>query len=453
VTKPELIQNVNFILSECARFQTIIKDGGFRTIDRWDSFCSIPYPEKNGEMICGSAAARKLAELADEAARREGLANNVSQETLYKEIKQAFSRRFLKGGVDIDTKQVDRLISDVARRAKIHCKTVTHLIPCHLMYSQDPHKIELGPVTFYSRSEMRKILIAHIERRTETSENTDHGRRLKAQAIRFYRNFRWVAQVTIKDCDEITSERIALEAVTAGLNCLHLLVGVSHSRRMCVGGLHLPSDRRAKLQINEDAVLEPSTSFRYFGEVAFPDGWSQMLGPNNEYQKLLSVALETVVDPRLLRPLSKRFLDAAQWFGEATRDKSDAARIIKYATALERLIMTGERDDITSTLSERIAALCINDKVSRADWKGIARRVYGFRSKLVHGGISPAATDLHIGVKEAVELAEAALFYAIGAFGVEGLRDNEFKEKKLPKWFKAVIIWADRFEENQRVEN
>lgn len=453
MTKLELIKSVNFVLSECDRFQTIIKEGDFKKIDRLDSFCSIPHPDEIGEIICGSAAARKLAELADEAARRAGLVRNISQEILYKEAKLGFARRFFKSKVDIDTKQVDRFLSDVARQAKLHCRTVSHFIPCHLMHSKEPHKIELGPVTFYSRSEMRKTLMDHIQQRTQASEQTVHERRLMAQAIRYYRNFRWVAQVTIKDCDKITSDRLALEAVTAGLNCLHLLVGVSHSRRMRVGGLHLSNDHRAKLQINENAMLEPSTSFAYFGEVTFPDGWSQMLGPDNEYQQLLSIALETVVDPKLLRPLSKRFLDAAQWFGEATRDESDATRIIKYATAMERLVMTGERDDITSTLSERIAAICINDKISRGEWRSIARRVYGFRSKLVHGGISPAATNLHVGVQEAVDLAEATLFYSIGAFGIEGLRDDAFNEKKLAKWFKAVICWADRVEKNKMAEN
>ncbi|RUC92440.1 HEPN domain-containing protein [Pseudomonas aeruginosa] len=429
MTKLELIKCVNFVLSECDRFQTIIKEGDFKKIDRLDSLCSIPHPEEIGEIICGSAAARKLAELADEAARRAGLVRNISQEILYKEAKLGFARRFFKSKVDIDTKQVDRFLSDVARQAKLHCRTVSHFIPCHLMHYKEPHKIELGPVTFYSRSEMRKTLMDHIQQRTQASEQTVHERRLMAQAIRYYRNFRWVAQVTIKDCDKITSDRLALEAVTAGLNCLHLLVGVSHSRRMRVGGLHLSNDHRAKLQINENAMLEPSASFAYFGEVTFPDDWSQMLGPDNEYQQLLSIALEPVVDPKLLRPLSKRFLDAAQWFGEATRDESDATRIIKYATTMERLVMTGERDDITSTLSERIAAICINDKISRGEWRSIARRVYGFRSKLVHGGISPAATNLHVGVQEAVDLAEATLFYSIGAFGIEGLRDDAFNEK------------------------
>src|SRR5690606_33927600 len=122
VTTLELIKSVNFVLSECDRFQTIIKEGDFKKIDRLDSFCSIPHPEKIGEIICGSAAARKLAELADEAARRAGLVRNISQEILYKEAKLGFARRFFKSKVDIDTKQVDRFLSDVARQAKLHCR-------------------------------------------------------------------------------------------------------------------------------------------------------------------------------------------------------------------------------------------------------------------------------------------------------------------------------------------
>lgn len=453
MTKLELIEKVTFVLSECERFHKLINQGGLGNIDRRDCLYSIPLSDRRGEIICGAAAALALSDLANQAAERAGLIRNISEETLYQEIKTCFAKRFFKSGVVIDIKQVDRLLSDVAKKIKTHCKSTTHLIPCHLMHNKDPDKIKLGPVTFCNRSEMRKLFISHGFRSSGVREQTSHGRRLLAQAIRYYRNFRWIAKVTIKDCDDRTSERLASEAVTSALNCLHLLVGANQSRRMRTGGLHLPSDNRAKLHINEKAMLEPTTTFAYFGEVTFPDGWSQMLGSDNEYQELLSIALEVVVDPKLSRPLSMRFLEAAQWYGEATRDEAQATRIIKYATAMERLIMTGERDDITSTLSERIAALCVTDEISRDERRAMARRVYGVRSDLVHGGVSPTAKNLYLEVQEAIDIVEAALFYSIGAFGADGLRDDEFKEKKLVKWFDAVILWADQIERNKLIEN
>lgn len=61
-----------------------------------------------------------------------------------------------------------------------------------------------------------------------------------------------------------------------------------------------------------------------------------LLDENFEHwRKLFSVALEAAVNPTLERTLSRRFLDAAQRFGEASRDESPATRTFKYVTALD----------------------------------------------------------------------------------------------------------------------
>ncbi|PAV68051.1 hypothetical protein WR25_02503 [Diploscapter pachys] len=450
-SKEKLVEDAKFVVSECIRFQELVNLGSFKTIERIDHMASLPHPKGYGEMICGAAAAKIITRFAQEAAERGGLSKRVTLDNVRKKLAELFVLRFFKEKRDIDTKQIDRLFNSTVKASKTFVESITHLIPCHLMNSKEPESFTLGPVKFHNRlSITRKIL---SNRTTNTcSKDTDQGRHeryLLVKAIRYYRNFRWVAEVTISECDRPTSGRVAEEAVTSALNCLHLLLGVANSSRMQLGGLDVKGDSRAKLSIGKNGVLDPSLSFAYMGEVTYRDGWSEMLStPRTLYWKnIFDVALEVTTDPDCDRPISRRFIDAAQWFGEAARDTSQATKIVKYVTSLERMLMTEERDDISSLVSQRVAALCFSPEVRREKWLNRTRAAYDLRSRLVHGSISPAALDLDEGAFNAGQVAEMALTRAIEAFGVEGLRHGRLKSDQLAKWFGAYMKWADKNEE------
>jgi hypothetical protein len=347
----------------------------------------------------------------------------------------------------IDTKQIDRVLSTAIKTVKKQCVTLIHFIPCHLMSAKDPERLIIGPVTFHNRASFRTLLLKNARKRVESSDERTRKftRKLLAHAIRYYRNFQWMAEVEIANCDAASSARIAEEAVTAALDCLHMLLGARWTGRMCIGGANIRSDLRAKIVRTSVGELEPSVSNGGFGEITFADGWSTTFidADFEHFQSLFSVALEAVVCPDLERPLSRRFLDAAQWFGEACREQSPATRTVKFVTALERMLMTEERDDITSIVSERVAALCFDLNTTRAEWTEKAKAAYDLRSRLVHGSISPRAQEVKKGAYIAAEVAEAALMRAIQAFGVDGLRSERVTSKKLAAWFRHLGKWAD----------
>lgn len=450
-SKERLVGDAKFVVSECNRLQTLVNLGDFKSIERMDHTASLPHPGGYGEMICGAAAASIITGFAQEAAERGGLSKRVSLTNVRKELASLFVLRFFKEKREIDIKQIDRLFNSTIKASKTFLEDITHFIPCHLMNAKDPDSFTLGPVTFHNRlSITRKILNSRSSSTcAKDTAQGKHERGLLARAIRYYRHFRWVAEVTISKCDNQTSNRIAEEAVTSTLNCLHLLLGVANSSRMQLGGLSVKGDGRAKLTIGKDGLLEPSLSFAYLGEVIYRDGWSEMLSePHVLYWKnLLDVALEVTIDPDLERPISRRFIDAAQWFGEAARDNSQATKIVKYVTSLERLLMTDERDDISSLVSQRVAALCFTPEVRRDEWLSKAKAAYDLRSRLVHGSISPASLDLDEGALNAGRVAEMALTRAIEAFGVEDLRHGRLRSGQLAKWFGEHMKWADKQEE------
>jgi hypothetical protein len=129
--------------------------------------------------------------------------------------------------------------------------------------------------------------------------------------------------------------------------------------------------------------------------------------------RLCGLALEAAVDPDLDRPLSRRFLDAAAWFGEAVREESAAARVVKYVTALERMLMTDEAADITRLVSERVAAVCFEmpSRESFEEWRSSTQRAYALRSKLVHGSLSPTSPEI---------LGELGMVASVSSMGVQG---------------------------------
>lgn len=450
VKKRAMLDDIAFVFSECARIANMVETDGIRSISRDDASFTLPHPRGDAQMYCGRAAHTKVAALVEEVARAGNLHGRVKTETLHEEVAQLLVSRFLKEARPLEIKQLDRLFNAASKAAQRHFVTRTHFVPCHLMNARQPARFQIGPVTFHSRASFRKILLADRRPRTDAakSEKEASRRLMLARAIRYYRNFRWVASVEISNCDRDSSAALSNEAVTAALNCLHLLLGVHGTGAMRVGGLNISDDRRAKLTIKSDGILETSLSIAGFGEVGYADSWAQSL-QNPDFQHFLAlaaVALEVAVAPDLRRPLSRRFLDAVQWFGEACREDSSATRTVKFVTALERMLVTEERDDISSTIADRVAALCVVGEVSRDDWRRKAKSAYDFRSRLVHGSISPRDPEVQVGATAAAEVAEEALQRILDAIGVDGLRDEKITSRQLAKWFQDLLRWADDYE-------
>lgn len=446
--KQRLVEDIEFILSECFRFHSLVQKD-IRSIPKEDVFHEIPHPSGNGFLICGHAASLRIRKLALEAGRRAELLNRVELETLRNPLKQLITKRFIVEGRPIDTKQIDRLLAATGRAALKKCKDITYFIPCHLMTTKTPETLQIGPVLFLNRKSFRRAILKKIKDYVNSGDidRRQLKRKLLAQAIRYYRNFDWVAQVEISNCDKKMSETIANRAVTSALDCLHLLIGAKWTYRMRVGGPAMRRDRRGQLTLSSDK-LDVSVSSSGVGQINFEEGWHRSL-ENPEYRHLLhlmGVALEAAVTPDLNRPLSRRFLDAAQWFGEASRDDSPSTQVVKYVTALERMVMTEEKDDITRLVTERVAAFCFDGRnTDDLDaWKEKARTAYTLRSKLVHGSMSPYAPDIWQGVKLGAELCETSLLRVLHEFKEDGLKLEAISSKRLGQWFSGIVQRADR---------
>jgi hypothetical protein len=456
-SKAIIEEDIRFIFSERARFARMEQEWfstkqcpeELREAFLWE----IPHPtDKTNKLTVGSEAIERLEGLAATALRRAGIEQQVDLSTVRMPLGTILFRKFALERRPIDTKNVDRALSEVAKLAARSIKARTHFIPCHLMRAKEPPEFTIGPVRFMNQRTFRSR-VAGLIWQDRSSYRGDNW--LRRESAEYYGSFGWIAEVTIPCCDERTSERLATAAVTSALDCLHILFRASHSARMGVGGAAVKHDRRATLQL-VDSALSFSTSVGWPGEVAFPDDWATAFEqPEHRYVlDLFGAALESAVDPRLDRPLSERFLDAALWFGEAVREPSRAAKVIKYVTALERLVMTDEKDDITSQVAARVSAICVDpdDPDSREQLRKEAERAYSLRSKLAHGSLSPKSDQIFEGVRLGAKLCELTLINALAMFGFQGLRAEKLTRSDIVAGFQTVIARADRLTASRQTD-
>lgn len=456
-SKALIEEDIRFIFSERARFARMEREWfstkqcpeALREAFLWE----IPHPtDKTNKLTVGREAIVRLEGLAATALRRAGIEQQVDLSTVRMPLGTILFRKFALEGRPIDTKNVDRALSEVAKLAARSIKSRTHFIPCHLMHAKEPPEFTVGPVRFMNQRTFRSC-VAELIWQDRSSYRGDNW--LRRESAQYYRSFGWVAEVTIPCCDERTSEHLAIAAVTSALDCLHILFRASHSGRMGVGGPAVKHDRRATLQLVDNA-LSFSLSLSRPGEVAFPDDWATLF-EQPEHRHILDLfgaALESAVDPRLDRPLSERFLDAALWFGEAVRESSRAAKVIKYVTALERLVMTDEKDDITSQVAARVSAICVDPAApdSREQLRKEAERAYSLRSKLAHGSLSPKSDQIFEGVKLGAKLCELTLINALAIFGFQGLRAENLTRSDVVAGFQAIIARADRLAASKQTD-
>src|SRR5215213_629744 len=196
--KEQIVEDVHFIFTECIRLAEL-PINEIMALPPIEHFSEIPHPSGKGKMLCGSAAHKKVYELTERAIKHAKLINRVKYQNYVDDFAKLLITKFVKEKADIDIKQIDRIFSSVGKIAKNKCQTQTHFIPCRLMAVDEPDEIKIGPVIFRNRKNFRKIIIKKSDEYKSTitsSESKKYVRGLLADAIRYYRSFRWIAEVT-----------------------------------------------------------------------------------------------------------------------------------------------------------------------------------------------------------------------------------------------------------------
>jgi hypothetical protein len=447
--KQAWVADIKFLLSECVRLRELTQRVKPWNLSKADVLGTLPSPTGIGNILCGAEALYRLHGLATVALKQSGASGTVEPEKVFRALKQIVVQRFIKERRPLDIAQVERALAAAAKEAKRSRSDAVHYIPCRLMQAKDPSTFSVGPVTFRERVSFDHQMEGHYATYLETGatlQQIEMGKFLLPHARHYYEGFTWIAEVKILNCDEEISKERAYLAVTAALDCLHLLFGAYHTDRMTVGGPRLAEDRRAHLHLDANGALQVSCSSSFTSAGGFKDGWGEFFAREDIAFFLHGAgkAIEPLVNPTVERPVGMRFIDAVTWFGQAAREISDAARIVKAVNALERLVMTGEREGISELLSQRAAAVC-HDPEHDKFFDDIAAKLkdaYDLRSKLVHGSLSPFAPEVKDNSSVTMRLVETALRGGLLFFESEALVDRICTDAQLAKGFGNLLEWA-----------
>ncbi|MEA3033070.1 MAG: hypothetical protein QOH86_1086 [Sphingomonadales bacterium] len=413
--------------------------GALRKSDPW---LQLPHPSGNGHLLAGAVSAEALRTLTRRALDLRDLHGQVDFGSAQKVLQNEFVQRFIIENRSPDQKQTARLLSWAAKKLEQTRSTWSYYIPVRFMFTTEPEQIVLGPVVLLSRRRALREVIDGVRgylKASKTEEDRKWSRRHLLTALRYYSNFKWVAKVHVWNCDERTSKDLSFEVLTSALDCLHLLLGRQHSHRMRVGDYDVRMDKRALGYFDSNNQLHVSTSSGSLDLMGFMEGWSQQLKREDiaEMILLIGLALEARADAAARKPLAGRFLEAARWFGEGVRDKAAFSKVVKFITAVERLVVAGKTEDLTQTVSTRVADLTLESD-SADTWERRRQDVvkaYALRSDLVHGSVSPFAERVHYEVSLAGDVAEKTVSSLLFRLGQDGLSATAVSEKEYADWF------------------
>lgn len=91
--------------------------------------------------------------------------------------------------------------------------------------------------------------------------------------------------------------------------------------------------------------------------------------------------------------LENRIVTAIRWIGSGINEDVDCDRFLKYAIALECLLLMREEDGKGSPIAERCAFLLSNDPQDRTNIDKVVKKLYGKRSDIAHEGETEIEKD------------------------------------------------------------
>lgn len=413
-TPDELESAFEFIFDEFTRYarmsaaelMEVVREVAFHEIVDW----------KGRRRPIGVKAAALLTELAEEALAASTYHRRVAPKRAVESVFRLVGQRYFNAErTSYDGLEIEEDLNEAITEAAGDCMSRTHYIPCAI-YVPKNEGLTFGPVAIRPTSDVLDALDADLKAFADSGER----KREHAQSVvDYYKAFPDMAVVVVDDCDAPTSKTVAQQAVQAALDALHVLAGAGYSRKMRAGGPALNNDRRGEIS-KSAAGLNVIFSAHSSGGANLADSWWQELRHEGaDLAAAIGEPIWALVQCRDAELLGARFLEAAAWYGDAARDPSAAAAVVKYVTAMERLLWAGDKmGQVTARVAERAAALSFSTVTwNFTEVEAEVREAYGVRSDIVHGRISPSDPKVLRNARLCERVAHDLLKTWLGRFG------------------------------------
>jgi hypothetical protein len=422
--KKENLEIVEFILSEIRRFQQMLLKHDLKSITD-DALYMLD--GELGKIIYGRKSHNKLFQITkSEYAARSEISKTSDVDLYFQEVRKVFATFFVNEHRQVTEKSVSRMFSSAFKRLKSGYISITHFIPCFLFSQAARKEFAIGPITFlhialFKERYHQEALEAFADEKNITDEEVNDNKKFPFQSQKFkasrtqlkkryirrlrfinssallalYKKsvlaYNWIAIVTIAPCEPSYSEKKAKYIIEQGLNIIRLMVGLHNSEHIKQSvfaksdakGLSLAKHEGKKIQYN---AFTDSDEHHY-------KNWHSALFPDDGYDtRVLGSILTTFAGLSPLSHLQERLLDALTWYGETTEQEFPGGKIVRLVSALERLTLTGKKDNIGECVIGRTAELI--KTFWGDDRKTELSHFSDIRSRLVHGDKSPWDEEL-----------------------------------------------------------
>ncbi|WP_148299097.1 HEPN domain-containing protein [Acetobacter okinawensis] len=415
-------------------------------------FGSLPHPN-GGWVTCGLEADLRIMKIVEEHLSNLKGSSQLDWDSVLVAFRKELSDRFIGQRLPISGNLIHRAINNAVKVAERERKTITHWIPCHLVANDNPALIHAGPVTFQRISNFMQDLQPELARYiNELSSDQDRrclegidGDRpvskkqredLVDKARRYYEHFDWVAKVTISNFASRPSADRAGLCVQAALDVFRFFLGR-------LSGHSIDTETHGILGIEKaqfTKIKNEKLDISLYQALTVPrlndEAWSGLIAfIDPQKPNLVDSLLKTLMSGDTPPPLSKRLLDSLNWFGQAANETSPGAAITKFVTSIEQIVQGGKKDQdgsVTKQFCDRAAAFCVITDNSKFDyWHTELKQLYGLRSNIVHGSISPQSFTLNRNIREAEKLAKRVICGAMTFFEQLDIHSEKWKTNQL----------------------
>ena len=410
-------------------------------------------PDRRGHRPIGREAARAFHRLAERQRDIDPERESIDLETLNRAVRKAFVDIFITNGKPWDQqKWIDRMLNRAIKRVKSEHRTTPHYLPCVVFHRGHPAEFTVGPVRFIEKTKFfddyrdkitsdhqeanarRKVkleqMIAAGEYAADQKMSDEESERVNQMVLSwildYYGSYTWIAEVTVPACSEKVSRERSEVAVQAALDVLKLFLG-RDGDDLRLGHHRGAPDKTAHLTRDVNGAFEHEIARG--GEGAFAEeGWYGDLQQNAGWAlDAAGSAIEAYLAPGKTKSAHRdRWLGSLNWYGQAVSERAPSAQIVKYVAALERLTVLEETEttaacghqEVTDVVTRRAALLAAGahdpDAIKRG--RADARKLYRWRSSLMHGRSSPLTKELLEVMHLAHEMTRDAMFAALSIY-------------------------------------
>ncbi|MGO0694409.1 hypothetical protein ACTORG_13065 [Pseudomonas guariconensis] len=372
--------------------------------NRFSSLCSLKTPAV--ELFYGRDGSRFFLDLARILILyAPELKQKINLDKVVVAVKNSYSNQFIIDGKPIEKETIKDMFDSAIKDIKSGFKKCMHYIPCVLFIHPSPDDFSVGPVKFVRTS----ALLSQTFPMEWHSQGDDIS--LEQRSLNYYKEYPWVACVEVESCDFDVSFEVAVFACTTALNAIRVCFGSDATKLIRLSTEASGELRSARVWASPDGKFECSHSSISKSPYG-PLNWYEYLNEQDggRIKSFLGDVIHQVCALDNFSELSGRLIDAVNWFGDACLERSPAASIVKYVTAIERLYMASKDFGVKERFINRVSKILSDFELSASD---IARqdalKVYNLRSTLVHGGTSPRAGEEILPKAEAEQLARGCI--------------------------------------------